>query len=359
MSLRDLPLKYEERIIFQLRQLYQQYGYAQFRMSKFEEYELYARNKKFLVSEQVLTFTDTDGKLLALKPDVTLSIIKNKQDGEGVEKLYYNENVYRTAPASHGYREIMQVGLECIGDLDVCAVGEVLLLAARSLETIQKDYLLDLSHMGFIAGLLDAMGWEDRSEILSLVGEKNVPAMESLCRRCRMDRELTAGLCRLTEIYGTPRQVLPELEAMAVNDQMKQALAELQEVCRLLECCRDNLRLDFSVVNDMHYYNGIIFRGWLPGLASSVLTGGRYDSLLHRMGKQGGAIGFAVYLDQLERFNIRENDYDVDVLLLYSSETDPLRLSALAEDLRRTGASVRIERKIPRGLRFRELREVQ
>ncbi len=359
MSLSDLPLQYEERIIFQLRQLYQQYGYVQFRMSKFEEYELYARNKKFLVSEQVLTFTDTDGKLLALKPDVTLSIIKNTRDTQGVEKLYYNENVYRTAPTSHGYREIMQVGLECIGDLDVCAVGEVLLLAARSLEIIGKDYLLDLSHMGFLAGLLDAMGWEDRTEILALVGEKNVPAMAALCEKQGMDGHLTRDLCRLTQVYGTPEQVLPALEAMVVNDQMKQALAELGEVCRLLAGCRDNLRLDFSVVNDMHYYSGITFRGWLPGLAASVLSGGRYDNLLHRMGKQGGAIGFAVYLDQLERYRPEEGQFDVDVLLLYSSGDDPRQVADQAEALRRSGVTVRTERCIPQGLRYRELREVQ
>ncbi len=359
MSFADLPLKYEERIIFQLRQLYQQYGYAQFRMSKFEEYELYARNKKFLVSEQVITFTDTDGKLLALKPDVTLSIIKNKRDHSGVEKLYYNENVYRTAPTSHGYREIMQVGLECIGDLDVCAVGEVLQLASRSLQTIREDYLLDLSHMGVIAGLLDAMGWEERSEILALVGAKNVPAILALCEGLGMDRDLTDRLCRLTEIYGSPEQVLPELASLAVNRQMEDALSELGEVCSLLENCRGNLRLDFSVVNDMHYYNGIIFRGWLPGLASSVLTGGRYDNLLHRMGKQGGAIGFAVYMDQLERYNVREDDFDVDVLLLYGGDTDPKCLAEQADALRRAGLSVRIGRTVPEGLRFREVREVQ
>ncbi len=359
MSLTDLPLKYEERIVFQLRQLYQQYGYAQFRMSKFEEYELYARNKAFLVSEQVLTFTDTDGKLMALKPDVTLSIIKNRRDHTGVDKLYYHENVYRTAPTSHGYREIMQVGLECIGDLDVCAVGEVLLLAARSLETIRRDYLLDLSHMGVMAGLLDAMGWKDRGPVLALVGEKNLPAIRALCREWDMDGELTDRLCRLTEIYGTPEQVLPVLDAMAVNRQMEEALAELRAVCDLLEGCRQNLRLDFSVVNDMQYYNGIIFRGWLPGLASSVLAGGRYDNLLHRMGKQGGAICFAVYTDQLERFHSDETDYDIDVLLLYGSGTDPRRLAARAEELRQGGLSVRTERTVPQGLRFRELQEVR
>ena len=65
----------DERAGLLLRELYHQHGYQLYRMSKFEPYDLYARNRSFLVSENILTFTDTDGRLMALKPDVTLSII--------------------------------------------------------------------------------------------------------------------------------------------------------------------------------------------------------------------------------------------------------------------------------------------
>lgn len=358
MSVTDLSLKYEEQVIFRLRQLYSQYGYAQYRMSKFEEYELYARNKSFLISEHILTFTDTDGKLLALKPDVTLSIIKNSLDGGSRQKVYYNENVYRTAPASHSYREIMQVGLECIGDLDDCAVCEVVELAARSLEIIDGNYLLDLSHMGIVSGLLDAMESADRRQMLALVAEKNVPAITACCQTGGIDPRLTRILCDLMELYGAPAQVLPLLEAMVVNEQMAEALDQLRQVCTAMERYRENLRLDFSIVNDMNYYNGMIFRGYLPGLASGVLAGGQYDNLLQRMGKSGQAIGFAVYMDQLERFARTEKDYDVDILLLYREDSDPRRVAAEAESLRREGKSVRVERSAPAGLRWRECREV-
>ena len=100
MSISDTVLKNDEKAIFKLRELYSRYGYMRYKVSKFEEYDLYARNKSFLISENILTFTDTDGRLMALKPDVTLSIIKNIGNAsEGVHKLYYNENVYRTSPS--------------------------------------------------------------------------------------------------------------------------------------------------------------------------------------------------------------------------------------------------------------------
>ena len=106
----DLVLSGVERAEYALRSLYLKYGFSQYKMSKFEEYDLYAQNKDFLVSENVITFNDTDGKLLALKPDVTLSIIKNgKDDLLGVQKVFYNENVYRVSKGTHSFKELMQV----------------------------------------------------------------------------------------------------------------------------------------------------------------------------------------------------------------------------------------------------------
>ncbi|MGN1418565.1 MAG: ATP phosphoribosyltransferase regulatory subunit, partial [Acutalibacteraceae bacterium] len=123
-------LKNEERAVFALRSLYSKHGYLPYKMSKFEEYDLYVRNKDFLVSDSIITFNDKDGKLLALKPDVTLSIVKNTDDDPLCkQKLFYNENVYRVSGSTHSYKEIMQTGLECIGDIDLYDMTEVLLLA--------------------------------------------------------------------------------------------------------------------------------------------------------------------------------------------------------------------------------------
>jgi ATP phosphoribosyltransferase regulatory subunit len=103
-------LKNEEKAVFALRSLYRKYGCTPFKMSKFEEYDLYVRNKDFLVSDSVITFTGMNGKLLALKPDVTLSIVKNTKDlPDTVQKVYYNENVYRVSKNTHEFKEIMQV----------------------------------------------------------------------------------------------------------------------------------------------------------------------------------------------------------------------------------------------------------
>lgn len=348
----------DERASLLLRELYHRHGYSPYRMSKFEEYDLYVRNKSFLVSDSILTFTDTDGRLMALKPDVTLSIVKNTPDAVGaLQKVCYNENVYRTSPAAIGYREIMQTGLECIGDLDLFSMGEVVSLAEESLSLISQDYLLDLSHIGFVSGLLEGVEESARTALLSEIGRKNVPAIHALCAQFGLPCDLAERLGQLAMLYGPPSAVLPRLEELAANAPSQAALEELRQLCQLLETMgrTQRLRLDFSIVNDMSYYNGVIFRGYLPDLASGVLSGGRYDNLLRRMGKRGGAIGFAVYLDQLDRLEEDGAAYDADVLLLYGGEDDPAAVMERAAALRAQGLTVRAERGVPPGLRCRTL----
>ena len=76
-------LQPKERASFALRALYEAAGCRKYHMGRFEEYGLYQENRSFLSSEQVITFTDLDGRLLALKPDVTLSIAKTAQPAPG------------------------------------------------------------------------------------------------------------------------------------------------------------------------------------------------------------------------------------------------------------------------------------
>ena len=147
----------DEIAVYRLRSLYRSYGYTPYKMSKFEEYDLYVRNKNFLVSDNIITFTDIGGKLMALKPDVTLSIIKNNKDNpDTVQKVYYNENVYRVSGSTPAYKEILQTGLECFGRIDTYCISEVLTLAAQSLSCISGEFVLDVSHLGIVSAVLDS-----------------------------------------------------------------------------------------------------------------------------------------------------------------------------------------------------------
>jgi ATP phosphoribosyltransferase regulatory subunit len=347
MHMNNQLLKKEERVMLDLRGLYRSYGYRPFKMNKFEEYDLYARNKDFLVSDGILSFTDTNGRLMALKPDVTLSIVKNTKDRPGhVDKVCYNENVYRVSRQTGAYREILQTGLECVGDLDAYQQGEVVMLAAESLRHIQPEFVLDISHMGLMMELINDLKLESdhRDEIIRCIGEKNTHEAAQICRRANADGEAVHRLLQVMNLSGAPEQVLEALAPLCNTGSLESAWKQLDTLREMLRAAgfTHEVQFDFSVMNNRHYYNGIVFQGFVSGAPNRVLSGGQYDKLLRKMGRTARAIGFAVYMDELERLGAESDGYDCDVLLLYDPGRDNCTtVLRMIQRLTADGASVR------------------
>ena len=356
-------LKFDEQAVFLLRSLYSKYGYKQYKMRKFEEYDLYVRNKDFLISDSVITFTDTNGKLMALKPDVTLSIVKNTKDSDGfVQKVYYDENVYRVSKGTHSYKEIKQAGLECIGNVDTYCVCEVLSLAVKSLMTISESCVVDVSDLAILFALYDYIGlsYEARKRMTSLISDKNTHEMKRLCEAMSVSAESTALLEEIISYNGTPDEILPRLKAMAERIGAQAEFSEFESVVSSLDKeLQSKLRIDFSVVSDINYYNGIVFKGFIDKIPDSVLSGGRYDSLMQSMSRKSKAIGFAVYIDMLERFNIKEREFDYAAVLLYSENDSISTVKDAAQRLINEYGCVFTAKKLPEKATYGKLFELQ
>ncbi len=354
MTLNKDIIRNDEKAIFKLRSLYRKYGYTQYKMSKFEEYDLYVRNKDFLVSDSIITFNDTNGKLMALKPDVTLSIVKNLQKGS-LNKVYYNENVYRIADSSHSFKEIMQTGLECIGDIDIYNICEVVMLALLSLKAIADDFVLDISHMGFVSALLDSMDikGEDKKAIVKCISAKNIDELKEICNQNSINSE---SIEKLINTYGKGDNVIPKLKEISCCEKMNNGIKELEAVYEFLKANNldQNVNFDFSIVNDMNYYSSIVFKGYIKGISSSVLSGGEYSKLMEKMKRKSGAIGFAVYLDTLQRLEITEKKYDVDTVILYDDTADVNELYKNVKMLADSLSSV-LATKNPQDIKYRQL----
>lgn len=320
-----------ERTALALRAAYEQAGYRHYRMARFEEYALYQDNRGFLPAQQLISFTDLDGRLLALKPDVTLSIAKNAQPAPGgCQKYYYAESVFRPSPESRSFCEISQTGLECIGAVGPAEMAEVLRLARHSLRLAAggRGAALELGHTGFVAALLEAAPAPARGPLLEAVRAKKAHEIKAACQKYAAGDALCADLTALLALAGPANEVLARAGALARTGAMRAALEELAALAAALakdppagpaaaKAGADDagpdapapaeagpppaVRLDLSLANDLDYYNGLVFQGYLEGLPRAVLQGGRYDPLAARFSPGAGAVGFALYLNELER----------------------------------------------------------
>ena len=340
--------------------LYERSGYRRYKMSKFEEYDLYARNKDFLVSENVLTFTDLDGRLMALKPDVTLSIIKNSREASGIEKVYYHENVYRASGGTLGFREIAQAGLECIGDVDEYCVCEVLSLAAKSLLEISPDSELDVSHLGLLCELLDCAKLSEpaKASAIELMGGKNIGELEKLLKSEGVGEDMRRRIIGVAQLDCEAKEASEKLKELLGGIVSEESLTLFCDTCDFLHGeFPETVKVDFSTVGDLNYYSGIFFKGYVRGVASGILSGGQYNGLMRKLKKSSRAIGFALYLDLLEPLFETGGGFDSDILLLYKNAS-PAEIYGAAKSLSEGGASVCVMKERPKNMKFREVYRV-
>ncbi len=323
-----------------LDELYEQYGYRKFRMSKFEPYDLYAENRDFLKSSQIITFTDLDGSLLALKPDITISIVK-ANPGKG-EKVYYRETVYR--PKDRHYREISQAGVECLGRIDAYKEAELIALAAKSLELYGHRFVIRVSDAAFLKEFFHAGGFspEEEASVLSCFSSRNAKELDVFLEARQVDADVSGRLRSLMELYMPFREGVDAAERLALSDEGRRMAGHLRSLCGILDnfSVLPFVTLDFSLATSMDYYNGIIFQGAVEGIPFPVLSGGRYDKLPEKMGKSLEAIGFALYLDHLENYLESPKHYDVDCLLVYKDGDSPELIAKAVEGIVSQGKKV-------------------
>ena len=243
-----------------ISQLYSSYNLKRCRLTPFEDYDLYSDKKDFLDNKSILTFTDLNGSLMVLRPDITLSVIRLNLTG----KFYYNEPVYRPDPDSNHFRQFQQSGIEFLGSLSSSDIHQVIEIALNCLKILAngKDYVLDIADNSTVSKIL--INHPNKARILDCLRNKNISGLNEL-----------GAPGELIDLLSTDR-----LEGWTFSD--------------------DHVRIDCSAVNNLNYYNGLVFNGYIEGLPSSVLSGGQYDGILRAMNSSiPNGMGFAIYLDRL------------------------------------------------------------
>ena len=252
----------------------------------------------------------------------------------------------------------MQVGLECIGDIDNYCIYEVLNLAAESLGIISDSFVLDISHMGIIYDLIKELELpsDAEGEILKAMGEKNAHQIISVCKSCGADEAKAQKIAELATVYGSVEATMDKIKQIA-GEKSSEAVRQLEEIATVLSDggLGDKIHIDFSVVNDMSYYNGIVFKGFVEGIPEGILSGGQYDKLMKKMNRKAHAIGFAVYPDFLERLTDDTKEYDVDTVILYDDTADLKTLADAVNMMRSSGQSVMAQREVPGKLKYKQL----
>ena len=348
----------EDELGIRLPLLFESRGYKKYRMSKFEEYSFYSDNRKFLTDDGVIAFNNADGRLMALKPDITLSIVKNAKLSEKLTRLYYNESVFRISHAAKDFREIKQCGVEVLGDIDSYITSEVIILAANSLKMIDPNYSISLSHNDIVLSLIDecSISLADRKRLAGCIGSKNTHDFRKICSECGIADETADKITSLFTIDLPVDEAIEKIDAVVDTEKTVNALNEIKALRNAICNCDifDKIHIDLSVTQHIDYYNGIVFRGYVEKAPAAVLSGGRYDPLARKIRDNIGAIGFAVYLDNLNLYYRKHREFDTDILIINRDASNTDKLIDAANGFCNEGMSVCIEREKPDSYRCRK-----
>ncbi|CCL37513.1 ATP phosphoribosyltransferase regulatory subunit [Clostridioides difficile] len=280
--------------------------YFQIEPQLFEEYDEFTTINNKIPEESMVKVVN--GKVMVLRADITTSIIKSLvprwEDGLKL-KLFYNSSIYKNKNTV-GIKEIRQIGCEYLGEASVEADREVVKLALKILEKYNNNFILEVGSSKYIHGLLEELNLNKNCEnqIKNLLYTKNTHELKVYIEELKIKREVKELLSNILSLQGNLYNVIEKSNKFYCNNKMKQALEELKQVNNLIEECNflDKARFDLSMITMLDYYEGIMFRGYYPNSYKEILSGGRYDSLTKKYGKEIPAIGFTLSVDELMKY---------------------------------------------------------
>jgi ATP phosphoribosyltransferase regulatory subunit len=239
----------------------------------------------------------SSGRSLGVRADATpqaARIDAHILNRDGVVRLCYAGPALHARPMHPlASREPIQVGAEMYGDPSLEADGEVLQLAARSLELAGATELrIDLGHSGVLRALLagEAPGPDRLDEILRALNSKDLEALKSAAR------VLSAGACeallRLSDLHGGVDVLARARRELPSSGGLGAALGELDELAA--RCPAGTASIDLADLHGYRYYTGATFAAYAAGSPGPVLRGGRYDDIGRSFGRARPATGFSI-----------------------------------------------------------------
>jgi len=279
-------------------------GYSQIEPSTFEEYDNFRSFNSKITNKTLVKVIGGNGEVLILRPDITMNIIRSlipRWEKGARLKLFYNTTVYRNRIDSN-IKELKQMGIEYLGENSLLADKDVILVALEVLKKYNADFILELGSSKYLEGLLkEIKSSEIVDEIKNLIYRKNKSELSKYLESVDTNKNIVDVLLNIIDFQGNIDTVTKLTKAYYLNDEMKNSLDELGELVKSIEGTSfyNNIHLDLSMITELDYYDGIIFKGYYPNSHQEIISGGRYDSLTSLFGTKVPAIGFSIDLDQL------------------------------------------------------------
>lgn len=295
------------RIESAAKEVFAHHGYHMVQPPTFEYYDVY--DAAVTKAENMFKFFDSNGRMLALRPDLTTSVARiaaTKPLGELPYRIAYSGSAFRNDEAFSNarQREFSQVGIELIGDGSAAADAEVIEISIEALLKFGiSDFQIDMGQVDYYKGLAELAGLdEDYSDMLrAKINDKDFVAIADMLERLNISDDLKEAFCDMPKLFGDIDIVEKELKNDILSNKSRAALENLMQVYEILKSkgLEKYIAIDLGMVPNLDYYTGIIVKGFAKGVAFPICSGGRYDNLTAKFGRELPATGVAIGIERV------------------------------------------------------------
>lgn len=302
-----------------LTDIFLNHGYTEVVTPGLEFFDVFTLKSRYFAQESMYKLTDGKGRLMVLRPDSTMPIarlVATRLREEPLPlKLFYNQSIFMVNPKNSGRDdEFAQSGIEIIGGDGTAADYEALVLAIHSLSVCGDEFRLEIGESSIFRLLVAELGidTDEADNIQALIDTKNYPALSDALSSYSGDA--AEALRALPTLFGGT-EVFETAEKYMITPELKSKLSSLKKTYdALVDSGIEEIKVDLGLVHKNNYYTGIIFRGFVEGYGSPVLSGGRYDNLIGDFGRDVPAVGFAVNVDAAAKMQLKSMGEDTKLI---------------------------------------------
>ncbi|PEB52717.1 ATP phosphoribosyltransferase regulatory subunit [Bacillus pseudomycoides] len=316
-----------------LRRTFLERGYEEIRTPTIEFYDVFSFQNRPIDEEKMYKFFDQQGRIIVLRPDMTIPLarVMGMHGGDSPVKVTYSGNVFRANESLSGkYNEIIQTGIEIIGIDNIRAEIECVVSVIQALQGVGvHSFTIELGQVQLYKCIVKKLSLKEEEEMLlrTYIESKNYAALSSFLQDKNLDRsdETVRLLERLPRLFGK-LEVIEEAEKLASNDEMRQAIARVKEIYQTIEKLGygSYISIDLGMIQHLHYYTGVIFKGYIYEVGEEIVSGGRYDELIGNFGESRPAVGLAIQVNQIVRALQEQQESfkrkHLDVMIHYTLE---------------------------------------
>ncbi len=351
----DDEVRLRRHVEQQAMKVFAGWSYDEIIVPMFDYHDLFARGMGAERAERTYRFTDRDGALLALRPEMTSLVARTVAtrfvQRERPIRLCYSGEVFRyDEPSERAAREFHQLGIEQIGQPSPTADIEVLLIAAELLTMVGlSEFRITLAHVDFFNGVANSLAMTEakRGQLRELIDRRNSIALDEFLQANAPDMtaERRQAFCQLTQIAGKA-DALTKARATLRNETSRTAIEQLAAIYDTLSALglAEQFDIDFGDAGGLEYYTGLTFKVYVPGWGTEIGSGGRYDNLISNFGAAEPAVGFSFALDGLVGALRRKNmalEAEAHETIPLADDTTQAFQAALA--LRKLGRNLKLQ----------------